>query len=53
LHITTWNILPFLLRRIGETPMWVVNILYAVWGAGLAALAWVLLRLRNVLAMLD
>jgi hypothetical protein len=53
LHITTWNFLPFLLKRVGESPMWVVNILYAVWGAGLAALAWVLLRLRKVLAMLD
>lgn len=53
LHITTWNILPFLLKRIGETPRWVVNILYAVWGAGLAALAWVLLRLHRVLAGFD
>jgi hypothetical protein len=53
LHITTWNILPFLLKRIGETPMWVVNILYVVWGTGLGALAWVLLRLRKMLAGFD
>jgi hypothetical protein len=52
-HITCWNFLPFLLKRVGETPMWVVNILYVVWGAGLAALAWVLLRLRRVLAGVD
>ena len=52
-HITCWNFLPFLLKRVGETPMWVVNILYVVWGAGLAALAWVLLRLRRVLTGVD
>jgi len=28
------ELLPFLLKRVGETPMWVVNILYVVWGAG-------------------
>ncbi|MGD0731688.1 MAG: hypothetical protein ABR956_10500 [Terracidiphilus sp.] len=49
-HIDTWNFLPFLMRRVGETPAWVVNVLFVVWGAGLAALAWVLLRLRKVLA---
>jgi hypothetical protein len=52
-HITCWNFLPFLLKRVGETPIWVVNVLYVVWGAGLAALAWVLLRLHKVIAMLD
>jgi hypothetical protein len=48
-HITTWNFLPFLLKRAGEAPMWVVDIAFAVWSASLAALAWVLWRLRNVL----
>jgi hypothetical protein len=52
-HIDTWNFLPFLLKRVGHAPMWAVNIAFALWGAGLAALAWVLLRLRNVLARLD
>jgi hypothetical protein len=33
--------------------MWVVNILYVVWGTGLGALAWVLLRLRKMLAGFD
>jgi hypothetical protein len=52
-HIDTWNFLPFLLKRVGVAPMWVVNIAFVVWGAGLAALAWVMLRLRKVLALLN
>jgi hypothetical protein len=37
-HITTWNFLPFLLRRVGAVPGWVVDMAFAVWGAGVAAL---------------
>jgi len=37
-HITTWNFLPFLLRRVGAVPGWVVDVAFAVWGAGIAAL---------------
>ena len=48
-HITTWNFLPFLLRRVGTAPAWVVKVAFAVWYAGLAALAWAGLRLRNAL----
>jgi uncharacterized membrane protein YfhO len=48
-HITTWNFLPFLLRRVGVAPGWVVDTAYAVWGAALAALAAVLFRLRKTL----
>jgi len=48
-HIDTWNFLPFLLRRVGAAPSWAVNIAFLVWGTGLAALAGVLLRLRQVL----
>jgi hypothetical protein len=48
-HITTWNFLPFLLRRVGVVPAWVVQVAFAVWAAGLAALAASLLRLRWVL----
>ena len=48
-HITTWNFLPFLLRRVGVVPAWVVQIAFAVWAAGLAALTAALLRLRWVL----
>jgi hypothetical protein len=48
-HITTWNFLPFLLRRVGEAPGWVVNSALAIWLAGTAALGSVLLRLRSSL----
>jgi len=48
-HITTWNFLPFLLWRVGAAPAWVVKITLAVWYAGVAALTWVMLRLRGVL----
>jgi hypothetical protein len=37
-HITTWNFLPFLLRRVGAAPRWVVDTAFVVWGAALAAL---------------
>jgi hypothetical protein len=49
-HITTWNFLPFVLRRVGEAPAWVVNVCLAFWVGGLAALAWVLRRLYQVLS---
>ena len=52
-HITTWNFLPFLLKRVGVAPAWVVNVAFEVWGAGLAALAWVLLRLRSAVARIN
>src|SRR5208282_1449135 len=48
-HITTWNFLPLLLRRVGATPGWVVNSALAIWLAGIAALGSVLLRLRSSL----
>jgi hypothetical protein len=47
-HITCWNLLPWLLKRVGEAPAWVVSIAFAFWYAGLAALAAALLRLRAV-----
>ena len=48
-HITTWNFLPFLLRRVGAAPGWVANSALAIWLAGTAALGSVLLRLRSSL----
>jgi hypothetical protein len=46
-HITTWNFLPFLLRRVGAAPGWVVDAAFAVWGAAIAALAGILWKLRT------
>ena len=48
-HVTTWNFLPFLLRRVGAAPDWVVNTVLAAWIAGVAALGAALLRLRSCL----
>jgi len=47
-HITTWNFLPFLLKRVGAAPGWVVRVTTAAWLAGIAGLIWVLARLRSV-----
>jgi hypothetical protein len=49
-HITTWNFLPFVLRRVGEAPAWVVRVAFAVWIAGLGMLGWVLVRLRQAMS---
>jgi hypothetical protein len=46
-HVTTWNFLPFLLRRVGAAPGWVVDSALAIWFAGIAALGSALLRLRS------
>jgi len=49
IHITAWNFLPFLLKRVGEAPAWVVNLTLAVWCAALTALGVVLWQLRALL----
>jgi hypothetical protein len=42
-HLTCWNFLPFVLKRIGAAPKWVVDAAFTLWiaaiGALLAALA--------------
>jgi len=48
-HITTWNFLPFLLRRVGAAPGWVIDIAFAVWWTAIAALAATLWRLKTLL----
>jgi hypothetical protein len=48
-HITTWNFLPFLLRRVGEAPVWAVKTAFAVWGIAITALGWTAVQLRRVL----
>jgi len=45
-HITTWNFFPFLLRRVGAVPRWVVDTAFAIWGVALAGLAAALWKLR-------
>ena len=45
-HITCWNFLPFVLRRIGVAPRWVVDAAFAVWYAGMAGLLYVLFKMR-------
>src|SRR5215469_10095437 len=51
-HITTWNFLPFVLRRVGVAPRWVVDLAFAVWGLALALLAATLWKLRAATARL-
>jgi hypothetical protein len=48
-HITCWNFIPFLLRRVGVAPAWVVRIVWALWSAAVAALIAALLQLCRVL----
>ncbi len=47
-HLTAWNFFPFLLRRVGVAPGWVVNVAFVVWAAAVAALATMLWRLRTM-----
>jgi hypothetical protein len=44
-HITTWNFLPFLLRRVGAAPRWLANTLSTAWIASCAWLVWLVARL--------
>jgi len=44
-HITTWNFLPFVLRRIGAAPAWVVRVVLGMWVAAVAGLLYTLLAL--------
>jgi hypothetical protein len=48
-HITCWNFLPFVLRRVGVAPVWVVEVCLGLWTLGVAALTCILWRLREVL----
>jgi len=49
-HITCWNFLPFLLRRIGVAPRWVVHVAFAVWAAAIAAFGISLAKLRKAVS---
>jgi hypothetical protein len=46
-HITTVNFLPFVLKRVGMAPGWVVNTIMGIWYAALAGLAGVLACMRS------
>jgi hypothetical protein len=46
-HITCFNFLPFLLRRVGAAAGWVVNLIAAIWYLALAALVALLLFIRR------
>jgi hypothetical protein len=48
-HITTWNFLPFVLQRIGDAATWVVDAVFAVWGAASASLVYSLFRAGRIL----
>jgi hypothetical protein len=37
-HLTCWNFLPFVLRRIGAAPKWVVDLAFAVWALAIGSL---------------
>ena len=50
-HITTWNFFPFLLRRAGAAPRWIVDTAFAVWVTAVAGLGAVLLRLKRILGI--
>jgi hypothetical protein len=48
-HITTWNFMPFVLRRVGDAPRWVVDLAFGIWCAGIVGCAVTLARLAKVL----
>ncbi len=48
-HITTWNFLPFLLRRVGAAPKWLVDVAFVVWGAAIAALVSICARVWHLM----
>lgn len=52
-HITTWNILPCLLKRVGAAPTWAVRVAFALWYAGIGALAGTLWRIRQLTKVLN
>ena len=49
-HLTTWNFLPFVLKRGGAAPPWMVRTAFVLWAVALAGLGAALLRLQAVLA---
>jgi hypothetical protein len=48
-HITTWNFLPFVLRRMGQAPQWVVQTALVLWWCAIAGCGAVLAKLSSAL----
>ena len=46
-HITTFNFLPFVLRRIGQAPRWLISAIAGLWSAMVVALMSFLAFLGN------
>jgi hypothetical protein len=44
-HLTCWNFLPFVLRRMGAAPKWVLYLAFAGWYVAITGLLYVLFRL--------
>jgi hypothetical protein len=49
LHVRTWNFMPSLLRHVGAAPMWVVQVMDAVWVVMAVALVCVVLRMVRLI----
>jgi hypothetical protein len=47
-HITCWNFLPFVLRRIGAAPKWVVDLAFAAWFAAITGLTYALFMMVDI-----
>ena len=50
-HITCWNFLPFVLRRVGDAPRWAVDVVLGAWFAGISALTAALVKLGRMVDM--
>jgi hypothetical protein len=50
-HITCWNFLPFVLRRIAAAPKWMVDVAFGMWVAGLVALTGALVQLGGIVKL--
>ena len=47
-HITCWNFLPFVLRRMGAAPRWVVDVAFGIWAAAIAGLLYAIRRMVGI-----
>jgi len=47
-HITTFNFLPFVLRRIGQAPHWLMDAVFSLWSALLVGLTSLLIFIGNL-----